>query len=67
MENIKFVNGKLYGVCDNCGEIVRINKPIIGSLHLCRSEEERAELAKYPQLQGMLEDKIKENIKILNN
>ena len=26
---------KLYAQCKECGSVVRINKPIIGSLHLC--------------------------------
>lgn len=29
------VGGKQYGHCAACGEIVRLNKPFIGSLHLC--------------------------------
>ncbi len=27
--------GKLYGVCQQCGGIVRVNKPFLGDLHLC--------------------------------
>ena len=27
--------GKLYGLCPKCGKLVRINKPLLGSLHLC--------------------------------
>jgi hypothetical protein len=30
------INGKLYGVCDRCGCIVRIDKPILGALHICK-------------------------------
>lgn len=26
---------KLYAQCRQCGEIVQLNKPLIGSLHLC--------------------------------
>jgi hypothetical protein len=36
------IGGKMYGVCADCGEIVRINKPMIGSTHFCTTEEERA-------------------------
>lgn len=25
----------LYGCCEGCGKVIRINKPIIGSLHIC--------------------------------
>lgn len=38
---IQTSDGKLYAVCPDCGQLVRINKPIIGSLHVCLSEEER--------------------------
>ena len=33
--NIFAINGKSYGVCQDCGQLVRIDKPILGSLHLC--------------------------------
>lgn len=33
---------KLYQRCGVCGGIVRINKPIVGSMHFCLTEEERA-------------------------
>lgn len=29
------IDNKLYGICNKCNRLVRINKPIIGSLHLC--------------------------------
>jgi hypothetical protein len=29
------VGTKLYGWCSDCQSVVRINKPIIGALHLC--------------------------------
>jgi len=32
---IKVINGKIYGMCSQCESIVRIDKPLIGSLHLC--------------------------------
>lgn len=35
MNKIIRVGGKLYMVCEHCGSFVRINKPILGSLHLC--------------------------------
>jgi hypothetical protein len=28
-------NGKRYGMCSGCRIIVRLDKPIFGSLHLC--------------------------------
>lgn len=34
------VSGKIYAVCDVCRQLVRINKPIFGSLHLCLTDEE---------------------------
>ena len=32
---IVVVGNKLYGICANCGKLIQINKPIIGSIHLC--------------------------------
>lgn len=29
------LNGKIYGICAGCEKLVRIDKPIIGSFHLC--------------------------------
>lgn len=31
--------GKLYGRCYDCGGIVRVDKPLLGSLHLCVPED----------------------------
>lgn len=40
------IGSKVYRACGKCWSIVRINKPIIGSLHLCDLDEtERAEQA----------------------
>ena len=30
------MNNKLYGICSECGSLVRIDKPIFGSIHLCK-------------------------------
>lgn len=30
------IAGKIYGKCANCHKLVRIDKPIFGSLHLCK-------------------------------
>ena len=27
--------GKIYGVCAHCEQLIRIDKPILGSLHIC--------------------------------
>lgn len=32
------VQGKLYATCQTCGSLVRLNKPLLGSLHLCYHE-----------------------------
>ena len=29
------VGNKMYRVCPNCGKIVQINKPVLGSTHFC--------------------------------
>jgi len=30
------VGNKMYAICQECGAIVQINKPLLGSLHLCK-------------------------------
>lgn len=32
------VGNKLMAVCRDCGKVVRVDKPIIGSLHVCTLE-----------------------------
>jgi hypothetical protein len=32
------VGHKLFGVCQKCGSIVRLDKPIFGSYHLCKPD-----------------------------
>jgi hypothetical protein len=34
-------NGKRYGVCGECRTVIRLDKPIFGSLHLCDEQAER--------------------------
>ncbi len=29
------VGNKIYGMCQNCGDIVQLNRFLIGSLHVC--------------------------------
>ena len=38
------VGNKLFGRCARCKKIVRINKPLIGDLHIC--EEENGQIKK---------------------
>ena len=38
---LRFVNGKMYAVCDGCGNIVRCDKLLFGDLHFCTTPEER--------------------------
>ena len=41
------VNDKWYMTCGLCGNLIRVDKPIFGSMHLCLSEEEeRAKVVK---------------------
>lgn len=30
------IGNKIYARCHSCGQVVRLNKPIIGSLHVCK-------------------------------
>ena len=39
-KNVIIVGGKIYARCSACGKIVRINKPIIGDIHVCVSPKE---------------------------
>jgi len=32
---MKRIGNKIYGVCVDCGKIVRYNKPLFGSFHHC--------------------------------
>ena len=34
------VGNKLMGKCFDCGKIIRIDKPVLGSMHLCVLPEE---------------------------
>jgi hypothetical protein len=47
MAVVRVLGNKLYGVCPNCGKIVRMDKPLFGSFHICTTEEERR---KYPDI-----------------
>lgn len=38
---MKIIGGKLMAVCPNCSKIIRLDKPILGSLHACTTEEEQ--------------------------
>lgn len=29
------VNGRIYAYCRDCSSVIRVDKPIIGSLHYC--------------------------------
>lgn len=33
------IGHRLYARCSKCGSIIRINKPLFGSLHFCTREE----------------------------
>ena len=33
--------GKIFGTCEMCEKVVRLDKPLIGSMHLCLEQEER--------------------------
>lgn len=40
------LDDRLYGRCAACGQVIRVNKPLLGSLHLCTIDEEV--IAVYP-------------------
>lgn len=33
------IGGKIYAVCPNCRKFIRLDKPIVGSLHSCVEED----------------------------
>lgn len=33
--HVYIIDGKAYGICSNCRSLVRVDKPIFGSLHYC--------------------------------
>lgn len=42
MSKVIVAGGKIYAVCSMCGRLIRINKPIFGSLHICYEDGEGA-------------------------
>ena len=41
------LGSRIYSVCRGCMTVIQLNKPVVGSLHLCseeRAEEERRKL-----------------------
>lgn len=42
-KNLFRVGSKLYGICTQCDSVVRIDKPIIGSLHFCSNPLQKTE------------------------
>ena len=35
--------GKLWARCPDCAKLVRLDKPLFGSLHICLTDEEKAQ------------------------
>lgn len=59
--------GKLYEVCATCGQIVRFDKPLLGSLHICVTEEEardfRQQIAREAAIARQTLERAKEKAK----
>ena len=36
--DLVLVGKKLFTLCRTCGKIVRVNKPIVGGLHVCEED-----------------------------
>jgi len=45
------VGGKIYALCGDCDSLVRINKPLFGSMHICLTPGEIA--AKKQEASGL--------------
>lgn len=39
---IEWHGDKAYGTCADCGKLVQVNKPVVGSLHVCTTACDRA-------------------------
>jgi len=37
------IGGKLMTICRDCGKLIRMDKPIFGSWHICATDEEIAQ------------------------
>jgi hypothetical protein len=55
---LRAVGRRTYGVCGDCGKIVWANKPLIGSTHICTTEEERSLLSR--QIRARAEASLRE-------
>lgn len=40
-DEVKVVGNAIYAKCADCGGVVRVNKRVFGSLHLCTPPEKR--------------------------
>lgn len=47
MRTQRMIGGKWFAVCERCGKIVRRDKPLLGGVHFCVTEEEERHPA-YP-------------------
>lgn len=43
---MKIIGNGIYDVCSGCAKIIRVNKPIFGSVHFCTTDEEREQYSK---------------------
>ena len=41
------INGNRYGLCRYCNKVVRLNKSLFGSLHVCVTPEEKERKDRY--------------------
>lgn len=56
--------GKIYKRCIYCNKLVRINKPIVGAMHICVDKETREFKRKIHQKQPLPN---KDQLQIINN
>jgi hypothetical protein len=60
---MRIINGKIYAVCYGCGKIIRVNKPLIGSVHFCTTEEEKNEYPNVIKYRALMSEKELEDAK----
>lgn len=47
---MKQIGNSLYDVCPRCAKLVRLNKPLLGGIHVCVTDEEEQQIESDPEL-----------------
>lgn len=55
------VGNKLMAVCRDCEKVIRVDKPIFGSLHICLTQEEK-QIKQQAELQARLQKNYRDQL-----